>query len=357
MTARPFVRPEYRRRVVLWLGGCAALVVAMIVLGGVTRLTESGLSIVEWRPITGVVPPLGDAAWAEAFAAYQDYPEYRIVNTGMTLAEFKTIYWFEFTHRLLGRAIGLTFLVPLVAFAARRAIGRPLAGRLAVIFVAGGVQGALGWYMVASGLVNRPDVSQYRLAAHLLVAVAIFGAILWTLLDVARGRRTGAGAPTGAVRALWAYLALVAVTIVAGAFVAGTDAGFAYNTFPLMDGRLVPHDLWLLEPWWTNHFENVATVQFQHRVLAILAVVVAALMWLDVWKGRLVARVQHGIGAIFAAAVAQAGLGIATLVLEVPIPLAAAHQAGALVLVTVVVWTLHTARSGTPVAAPGPELA
>lgn len=345
MTAHPMVRPEHRRWVALWLGACAALVVAMIVLGGVTRLTESGLSIVEWRPITGVVPPFGDEAWAEAFAAYREYPEYQVVNTGMTLAEFKTIYWYEYAHRLLGRAVGLVFLVPLVVFAAKRAIGRPLAWRLAMIFVAGGAQGALGWYMVASGLVDRTDVSQYRLAAHLLVAVAIYGAILWTLLDVVRAR-PGPAAPAGTVRALLAYLGLVVVTIVAGAFVAGTDAGFAYNTFPLMDGRLVPQDLWLLEPWWTNHFENVATVQFQHRVLAILAVVVAALMWLDVWKGRLAVRVQHGIGAIFAAAVGQGALGIATLVLEVPIPLAAAHQAGALVLLTTALWTLHTARHG-----------
>ena len=349
-----FVRPGSRRAVAIWLGACAFLIVAMIVLGGVTRLTESGLSIVEWRPITGIVPPLDEAQWQETFTAYQTIPEYQVINTGMTLAQFKTIYWYEYAHRLLGRGIGLAFLVPLVVFVARGAIGRPLAGRLAVIFVAGGVQGALGWYMVASGLADRTDVSQYRLAAHLVVAVAIYGMIVWTLLDVVRGPRTGPGASRGTLGVLWAYLGLVVVTIVAGAFVAGTDAGFAYNTFPLMDGRLAPLDLWLLEPWWTNHFENVATVQFQHRVLAILAVVVAALMWLDVWKGRLAAGVQHGIGAIFAAAVAQAGLGIATLVLEVPIPLAAAHQAGALVLVTVVVWTLHTARSGTPLAAPGP---
>jgi cytochrome c oxidase assembly protein subunit 15 len=337
-----FVGTGSRRAVALWLGVCAALVFAMIVLGGVTRLTESGLSIVEWRPVTGILPPLDEVAWQAAFDAYQAYPEYEIVNTGMTLDAFKTIYWYEYAHRLLGRLVGVVFLVPLVVFALRRRIGRGLGLRLAAIFAAGAAQGALGWYMVASGLVDRPDVSQYRLAAHLALAVAIYALIVWTLLDVARGSVSGPW--RGAARALAAFLALVFVTVIAGAFVAGTDAGFAYNTFPLMEGRLVPLDLWLFDPWWTNHFENVATVQFQHRVLAILTVIVAALFWLDIWRGRLRADLQHAIGATFAMAAAQAGLGIATLVLEMPIALAALHQAGAVVLVTVVLWALHQAR-------------
>lgn len=342
----------------LWLAACAALVFAMIVLGGVTRLTESGLSIVEWRPVTGILPPLDEAAWNAAFEAYQTYPEYAIVNTGMTLAEFKTIYWYEYAHRLLGRLIGIVFVAGLAAFLARRRIGRALGWRLGLILAAGAAQGLLGWWMVASGLVDRPDVSQYRLAAHLALAVAIYGLIVWTMLDVLRASPTptppsptrgeGEGRvgrrPQRLVVVLWGYLALVGLTVVAGAFVAGTDAGFAYNTFPLMDGRVAPLDMWLLDPWWTNHFENVATVQFQHRVLGIATVLAAGFLWLEVWRGRLAPGVQHLIGATFAAAAAQAGLGIATLVLEMPIALAALHQAGAVALVTVVLWTLHAAR-------------
>lgn len=340
--AASFVAPGTRRAVALWLGLCAALVFAMIVLGGVTRLTESGLSIVEWRPVTGILPPMHEAAWQAAFDAYQAYPEYEIVNTGMTLDAFRTIYWYEYAHRLLGRLVGMVFLVPLIVFALRRRIGHGLGLRLAAIFAAGAAQGALGWYMVASGLVDRQGVSQYRLAAHLALAVAIYALIVWTLFDVLRGPASGPW--RGVARTLAAFLVLVFVTVIAGAFVAGTDAGFAYNTFPLMDSRLVPLDLWLLKPWWINHFENVATVQFQHRVLAVLTVIVAALFWLDISRGRLRADLQHAIGATFAVAAAQAGLGIATLVLEMPIPLAAAHQAGAVVLVAVVLWALHKAR-------------
>jgi len=319
-----------------WLLACAGLVFAMIVLGGVTRLTESGLSIVEWRPVTGILPPLSQAAWEEAFAAYRQFPEYQQVNQGMTLADFKTIYWYEYAHRLLGRLIGIAFLVPLVVFALQRRIRGALVGRLGLIFVLGGAQGALGWYMVASGLVDRPDVSQYRLAAHLVLAFVIYGLIVATAVGLLAPPRAHA-APPGFRLASFLVVALALVTVGSGGFVAGLNAGLVYNTFPLMGGRLVPADALFLEPWWRNHFENVAMVQFQHRWLALLTAAACVALWLRAL--RVVepeARLPfHLLGAM---ALAQVGLGIATLLLAVPIPLAALHQAGAVLVFTFAVW-------------------
>ncbi|MSP82175.1 MAG: heme A synthase [Alphaproteobacteria bacterium] len=376
-----------QRGVGLWLLACAGLIFVMIVLGGVTRLTESGLSIVTWRPVSGVVPPLSGAAWEEAFAAYRAYPEFQKVNQSMTLEEFRTIFWFEYAHRLLGRVIGVAFLAPLVVFALRRRIDRRLAGWLAAIFVGGGLQGLLGWWMVASGLVDRPDVSQYRLTAHLGAAVALYGLILWTAFGLLWPNGQGHGiapaadpspyplpqgegktkvvpsvppplagggqgeggqgtlpAPRRLAHGVIALLALVTLTILSGGFVAGLDAGLAYNTFPLMGGRLVPADVLMLEPIWRNHFENVATVQFQHRVLAIVTALAALALWL---KGR---RQPAGVAAAFhlilAVALMQVTLGIVTLLLAVPIPIAAMHQAGAVLLFTATLWARHGLRRG-----------
>jgi heme a synthase len=238
----------------------------MVVVGGITRLTLSGLSITEWKPVIGIVPPLSAADWAAEFARYQQIPEYRAIHFAMSLDEFKSIYYWEYVHRLLGRLIGVAFALPFIWFLARRRLPWRLAPPLAGILLLGFLQGALGWYMVESGLADRVEVSQYRLVAHLALALAIYAAILWTALGIVGG---SPGASAGWRRAADAVLALVAVTILAGGFVAGTRAGLTYNTFPLMDGRLLPGGYDQLQPFYLNWFENIAAVQFDHRALAI----------------------------------------------------------------------------------------
>jgi cytochrome c oxidase assembly protein subunit 15 len=314
------------------------MVFAMVVIGGVTRLTQSGLSIVEWQPILGTLPPIGDAAWEAAFAEYQKFPEYQKVNQGMTLDAFKSIFWVEYIHRLWGRLIGLVFAAPLVLFWIRGRLPRALRWPLVGIFALGGLQGALGWYMVKSGLIDRPDVSPYRLTAHLLLAVAIYGAVLWIAFGLVAPR--GRGGPSRRL-GRW-LLALVVLTIAAGGFVAGLDAGFAFNTFPLMDGKLVPDDYAALSPAWQNVFENISAVQFNHRWLAIATLVLAAAFWRSLSGQAPAVRLAGQL--VLAAAGLQVTLGIATLLLIVPVPLAAAHQAGALVLFTAVLWANHRLR-------------
>lgn len=325
------------RAVGAWLVGVAAMIFAMVVIGGITRLTESGLSMVEWRPVTGWLPPLSEAEWQRVFALYQDSPEFRRVNSAMTLAEFKTIFWWEFVHRLWGRLIGVAFFVPLVAFLATGRIHRQLAPRLFGLFLLGGLQGAVGWWMVASGLVHDPAVSQYRLAAHLSLALVLYVAVLWIGLGLLLGPRGGA-----ADRRRWgegmAVAALLALTIVAGAFVAGLDAGLAYNTFPLMGGQLVPEAYGDLDPWIANWFENTAAVQFNHRLLATATLLAA--LWLA-WRSRDAAPAVAAAGRLVAVAAAlQFVLGVATLLAFVPVSLGALHQAGAVLLITALLWWL-----------------
>jgi cytochrome c oxidase assembly protein subunit 15 len=323
------------RVVAAWLLACCALVFAMVVVGGVTRLTHSGLSITEWQPIVGTVPPLSQDDWDAAFAKYQATPEYREVNRGMPLAEFKRIFWWEYAHRLLGRLIGAAFLVPFAWLALRRRIPRGYAAPLAGIFVLGGLQGALGWYMVQSGLIDDPRVSQFRLTAHLVLAFVIFGAMLWTALSLLAPRTSASVAPAQrtARRLALAYAALVLAMIVTGGFVAGVRAGFAYNTFPLMNGHVVPPEILMLEPAWKNFFWNMATVQFNHRALAWTLAIVTPLLW---WRVRRSAgnspRARVAADLLLAMLFVQIALGIATLVNVVPLPLAAAHQAGALIV-------------------------
>jgi cytochrome c oxidase assembly protein subunit 15 len=321
------------RRIAAWLLVCAALVFAMVVLGGVTRLTRSGLSIVEWKPVAGAIPPLTHEAWMAEFEKYKLTPEYRHVNRDMDLAGFQRIFWVEYAHRLLGRAIGVVFLVPLIWFAATRQIDGALARRLGAIFVLGGMQGALGWYMVKSGLVNDPHVSPYRLTAHLGLAVFIYGLLVWSALRVLDARRAPVDA--GVARGAWTIVALVFLMILSGGFVAGTKAGFAFNTFPLMYGRFVPEGVLALEPWWRNFFENLPTVQFDHRLIAYLLCIAIPVYWFY-------ARTRIGAGAarlslhfLPLVLALQVALGIATLLLVVPVALAAAHQAGAMVVFTV----------------------
>ena len=333
-----FARPK-QAAVAAWLLACCAMVFVMVVLGGVTRLTESGLSIVTWRPVTGWVPPLSDAEWQAAFRLYQDSPEFRRVNFWMTVADFKSIYWLEYLHRLWGRLIGVAFLLPFLYFLVRRRLDRWMAPRLAVLFVLGAAQGLLGWYMVQSGLVERPDVSQYRLAAHLGLAVVIYGAMLWTALGVLH-RRQGGG-PRPALRQAQIVIAWVFVTVISGAFVAGLDAGRAFNSFPLMEGRIVPTGYGALDPWPLNLFENAAAVQFNHRLLAILLVLFILAFWARCLRLEIDGRARFAVSVLAAMAVVQAALGVATLLSTVAIVAAVAHQAGALVLFSLAVWAAH----------------
>ena len=334
-------------RIAIWLLVCGAMIFAMVVIGGVTRLTQSGLSMVEWKPLLGIIPPLGDGEWQRLFREYQRYPEYWVLNTGMTLDDFKLIFWFEYTHRLWGRLIGLVFLVPFLYFLVRGRIGKRLGLHLGIIFALGALQGWLGWYMVKSGLIKDPTVSQYRLAAHLAAAFAIYAYILWIALGLLAGRavRTrGAGVPgsnPGLKRLAIFVIALVSLTVMSGAFVAGIDAGLSYNTFPLMGGQWVPDEIFLLDPPMANFFENAATVQFDHRVLGILTLAAVILLWLTSRGADLTPRARLALDLTLAMAVLQPGLGIATLLLVVPVSLAAAHQAGALALFTLALWTVH----------------
>lgn len=337
----PDTLPGRERIIAGWLLFCCVMIFAMVVLGGVTRLTGSGLSMVEWDPIFGVVPPLNDAEWQAVFDKYRASPEYQKVNVRMDVEGFKSIYWFEFAHRLLGRAIGTVFLLPFLYFLWRGWVRPPLTYKLAAMFVLGGLQGALGWYMVASGLVDDPHVSQYRLTAHLLLAFVIYGYILWVALDLLYPRRIIYEAPR--LRAgTTAFLALVTLTIGSGGLVAGLKAGYAYSTFPLMDGHLVPKAIFLLDPLWRNFFENIATVQFDHRLLATLVLIGGIALWLA--ARRLPGALRLRAHLLLAMIGVQIGLGISTLLLHVPVGLASAHQAGALVLLTLTLYLLHGLR-------------
>ncbi|MGD8618806.1 MAG: COX15/CtaA family protein [Gammaproteobacteria bacterium] len=330
------------RLIAVWLFVCCGMVFAMVILGGVTRLTGSGLSMVEWDPIFGIIPPLDQQTWNETFELYKQSPEYLKINAGMDLAGFKQIYWFEFSHRLLGRLIGTVFLLPLLFFLLRGWVSRPLVPRLLGMFVIGGLQGLLGWYMVKSGLVDNPHVSQYRLTAHLGLAVVIYGYMLYVALGLWSGTQHSPPAtPAGLRRAAAAIWSLVFVTLLSGGFVAGLKAGFAYNTFPLMNGRLIPESLFAQEPLWRNFFENVATVQFDHRVLAITTVLGIVALWLAGRRLTLPGQVRIGMHLLLAAGLLQASLGISTLLLHVPTALASLHQAGALLVFSAALFLYH----------------
>lgn len=332
------------RSIALWLLVCAALVFAMVVVGGVTRLTQSGLSIVEWQPIAGVIPPLTEAQWREAFEKYRQTPEYRKVNYGMSLEEFKSIFYVEYFHRLLGRLLGVVFLLPFLYFLARKRIERALVPKLVAMFVLGGLQGALGWFMVASGLVDEPRVSPYRLTAHLGLAVVIYAYLLWVALGLLYPRPEAAASVVRVRRFAWGVSGLVFLMILSGGFVAGTKAGFLFNTFPLMNGRFFPEGLFALQPWWTNLFENHATVQFNHRLLAYVLTGVIAAFWLMARRVPLPARGRLALHLLPVLLALQVTLGIATLLYVVPLPLAATHQAGALALFTAALYLNHALR-------------
>jgi len=344
--ARSDRRSSSTRAIVVWLGICCLLVFGMVVVGGATRLTHSGLSITEWQPIVGTLPPLSAADWNDAFIKYRSTPEFREVNRGMTLAQFKPIFWWEYFHRLLGRAIGVVFLAPYLWFLARRRIPKRFRWPLAGIFALGAAQGFVGWLMVESGLVDDPRVSQFRLTAHLGLAVAIFAAMLWIALSLAFPARIDAA--QARVRSLRRFAngvaALVFVMILSGGLVAGIRAGFAYNTFPLMNGRIVPAGILMLDPWWKNFFWNIATVQFDHRVGALLVACAVAALWWRLRHAAVPSRAKGGSSALLAMVAAQASLGIATLVYVVPLPLAALHQAGAVAVLALALNVAHALR-------------
>ena len=334
-----------RRPVAAWLFVCCAMVLAIVVVGGVTRLTHSGLSIVEWQPIVGTLPPLNEVQWQETFAKYQLTPEYRKVNHAMSLDAFKGIFWWEYFHRLLGRLIGAVFLLPMLWFWWRGHIDRPLTLKLAGIFVLGGLQGAMGWYMVKSGLVDDPRVSQYRLTAHLVIAFAIYAAMLWTALGLIYPGAGAEGARQAGLRKFsWFITAAIAYMIVTGGFVAGIRAGLAYNTFPLMNGHLVPPELFMLDPWYLNFFNNMATVQFDHRLGAWLLAALVPSFWLKARRDALSPRAKLAVNLLFGMLALQIALGISTLLLAVPVALGAAHQGGAVLLLGAALLVNHALR-------------
>ena len=326
----------------IWLLIVAALVVATLLVGGATRLTESGLSIVEWKPVTGALPPLTEAQWAAEFEKYKQIPQYRELNRGMALSQFKTIFWWEWAHRMLGRVIGAVFLLPLLFFLWRGWVGREMRWPLFGLFALGGVQGAVGWWMVSSGLTERVSVSQYRLAFHMTLACVIYAAIVWI---VARMKPAEPAAVPQRLRVGAVVLfSLTLLQIYLGALVAGLDAGLTYNTWPHIDGALIPsaERLWFETPLWLNFFENALTVQFNHRMLAYLILLLA--LWQSWDTGRSTQdRTTRAYATLFVLLIViQAMIGIATLLYAVPISLALLHQAMAILLLTVAV--LQAAR-------------
>ncbi len=335
-----------RRHVAAWLFTLCAMVLVMIVLGGATRLTGSGLSIMEWAPLLGALPPLSEAEWHRLFSLYQQIPQYRLLHDDMGLDGFKQIFWLEWTHRLWGRLIGLAFVVPLVWLWARGAIPRRLRPRLVLLFLLGGAQGAVGWFMVASGfLPDSTAVSPYRLVVHLAFALALYVALLWTGLSVLWPvpEPLSAHRPR---RLAWVATVLLCLTIVAGGFVAGTHAGLIDNTFPLMAGHLVPVDYAQLQPFPRNLTENLEAVQFDHRLLATLTALAAAATVMAGLANGAAGRLRRALFALGLAVAAQYALGVATLLAVVPVALAAAHQAVAVLALTASVAVLHALRAG-----------
>ena len=325
-----------RPQIKLWLYAVAFLVFAMVIVGGATRLTDSGLSITEWKPIVGAIPPLSMADWQDAFEKYRQIPEYQLINRGMSLDEFKFIFWWEWGHRFLGRFIGLAFLLPMLYFWFTGRLESSLRPKLIGLFILGGLQGAMGWYMVMSGLADRVDVSQYRLAAHLTLAAVIFAALIWVALGIGEDRKSATR--IGPL----VLILLIMIQIAAGGLVAGLDAGMAFNTWPLMEGAFIPEGLFDLSPGWINLFENLLTVQFQHRMLAYLVAIAVADEAIRSIRNH--GRTELPGWMLLLTALVQIALGVMTLLAMVPLSLALLHQGGAFVLLAAAVWNLHRWR-------------
>ena len=339
------IRPASSRAIAIWLLLCCAMLFAMVVVGGVTRLTHSGLSMVEWQPIVGAIPPLNDAEWQTTFAKYQLTPEFKLRNFDMSVGEFKGIFWWEYFHRLLGRMIGVVFFLPFLVFLARGQARGTLAWKLGGIFLLGALQGAMGWYMVKSGLVDEPRVSHLRLTAHLGLAFLIFAAQFWVALDLLSPRLSHRLPGIQSAKSLRRFAQLLAglvfVMVLSGGLVAGLRAGLAYNTFPLMHGQFMPSDMFVIEPWYANFFGNMGTVQFDHRLIAWLLVMLIPTLWWRIKQATVPASTRIASHLVLGALTIQFTLGVATLLLAVPVALGAAHQAGALILFSSVLYLAH----------------
>jgi heme a synthase len=345
-------QPSQTRAIRWWLLGVAALIAVMVLVGGATRLTESGLSIVEWKPVSGALPPLNQEQWTQAFDAYKTIPQYRELNAGMDLSQFKQIFWWEWSHRLLGRVIGIAYLLPFLWFLWRGAMSADLRRRLWLIFGLGALQGAVGWWMVASGLSQRIEVSHYRLATHLVLALLIFAGIVWTLRRLA-----DQPPPVAALRlkiTSFVLLALTFVQLYLGALVAGLRAGKVFNTWPDIDGALIPSAarLFFDAPWWRNLFDNTLTVQFEHRMTAYALFALAILHLIDAVRSLAGTAAVKGAAWLVAAITVQATLGILTLLNQVPIDLALTHQAVAIVVLTLAVCQAERLAARQPESAP-----
>ena len=336
-------RQSHNRAVATWLLICCGLVFIMVVLGGFTRLTGSGLSMVDWRPLMGILPPLSDTEWQRVFEMYQQSPEFQKVNSAFGVDDFKSIFWLEYLHRLLGRTIGIVFLVPFVFFFAKGYIRPCEWAKYLLMFILGGMQGLLGWYMVKSGLVDVPHVSQYRLTAHLVAAFVIYAYMFWVAMSLLFPPAKDASRHPWYGKTL-ALFVLVSTTVVSGGFVAGLKAGKIYNTFPLMGDHWFPPGLMALEPFWRNFFDNMTTVQFNHRYLAITTFALIVVYWFKLRGTGLPARIRPAVNALLHTAVLQVALGITTLLLAVPVILGAMHQAVGMLLFTVVLYLVHALR-------------
>jgi len=329
---------QYDRQIAYWLFFCAAMIFGMILLGGVTRLTNSGLSMVDWKPLMGVVPPMSEADWQHMFYKYQQFPEYQKINMGMTLEEFKSIFMYEYLHRVLGRLIGVIFTVPFLFFLFTKRIKAGLTPKLVLMLLGGGFQGLLGWYMVKSGLVDKPDVSQYRLTAHLGAAVLIYSFILWTAFGLVS---TKTKQPIALGRFAYTLSGLIFLMILSGGLVAGTKAGFAYPTWPLMGDSFIPAGLYSLAPAWLSAFEDITTIQFNHRIFAYVIVALVLTFAAKTLKADIQGPARTGVFLLIGLLLLQVTLGISTLIFYVPVPVAAAHQVGAVALLSASLFVSH----------------
>lgn len=331
-----------RRKVGYWLIFMAFMVFAMVVVGGATRLTESGLSMVNWNPVTGAVPPLTEEAWQQEFSNYKESPEYKLKNHGMSLEDFKGIFYWEWGHRLLGRLIGIAFFVPMVWFWLRKQIPEGYKPKLVALFLLGGSQGLLGWYMVMSGLVDEPAVSHYRLTAHLMLALFIFAALLWTALDLLRPKPVYT--KTGVSLLHKVTFAVLVLQLVMGALVAGLKAGYIFNTWPLMGEAFVPEGLMILEPWWQNLLDNAVTVQFDHRIGAYVLTALVIGVVIANWREE--AALKRAAVILITATILQMSLGIIMLLKEVPVSWGTAHQGGGVIVLAALINLIHMRRRG-----------
>lgn len=335
--------PDSNKIVVSWLAVVCTTIFAMIVVGGITRLTDSGLSMVEWRPIMGTLPPLNAAEWQTAFEAYQQYPEYQQENQHMDLAAFKPIFYWEYGHRLLGRLIGLIYFVPFVLLWVAGRIKKPLVPKLLLGLILGGLQGLMGWYMVKSGLVDIPRVSHFRLAAHLLLALSILSYLFWLILHLIEVKRVSIGA-NGIKPLIYGFVVCLGLQLTWGAFTAGSHAGLGYNTFPLMNDQWVAEAVFSMQPWWLSVFESTATIQFVHRWLGALVLILAAIIWFRSLTAQS-RQFRWAVSLVFFATLVQFGLGVFTLIYVIPIELASLHQAWACVLLLSVVYLVYIVRA------------